>query len=220
MSASVRIDLATPFEKFPDKIQNLLLNGEPARGGKTGFLGILGHLQQNLESSTSDNYRDYLLDFMSATECSVCHGKRLRPESLAVKVNGMSIADFTELPIARALEAARKIKLTGRELTIAGRIAHEITERLEFLHRRRARVLAAWPLGRNALGRRRPAHPAGHADRIEVARRALRSRRAFHRTAPPRQRTASCWRWRICATSAIPCSSSSMMKRPSAARTM
>jgi len=57
----------------------------------------------------------------------VCHGKRLRPESLAVKVNGMSIADFTSLPIARALEAARKIKLTGRELTIAGRIAHEIT---------------------------------------------------------------------------------------------
>ncbi|HTC94294.1 MAG TPA: hypothetical protein VK699_12710, partial [Terriglobales bacterium] len=96
-------DLATPFEKFPDKIQNLLLYGEPQRGGqregqregKTGFLGILGHLKQNLESSTSDTYREYLLDFMSATECSVCHGKRLRPESLAVKVNGMSIADFT-----------------------------------------------------------------------------------------------------------------------------
>src|SRR5207302_6919797 len=45
------ISLATPFEKFPDKIQNLLLYGEPARGGKTGFLGILGHLKQNLESS-------------------------------------------------------------------------------------------------------------------------------------------------------------------------
>ncbi len=131
-------NLATPFEKYPEKIQNLLLNGEPQRGGqrerKTGFLGILGHLKQNLESSTSDNYREYLLDFMSATECSVCHGKRLRPESLAVKVNGMSIADFTSLPIARALDAARKIKLTGRELAIAGRIAHEITQRLEFLH--------------------------------------------------------------------------------------
>ncbi|MGB0043279.1 MAG: excinuclease ABC subunit A, partial [Terriglobales bacterium] len=106
-------DLSTPFEKFPDKIQNLLLNGEPQRGGKTGFLGILGYLRQNLEASTSDTYREYLLDFMSATVCSVCHGKRLRPESLAVKVNGMSIADFTSLPIARALEAARKIKLTG-----------------------------------------------------------------------------------------------------------
>src|SRR5258705_3946755 len=128
------IDLVTPFEKFPDKIQNILLYGEPGRGGKTGFLGILGHLKQNLEASTSDNYREYLLDYMSATECPVCHGNRLRPESLAVKVNGMSIADFTVLPVSRALETARKIKLAGREEMIAGRIVHEITERLQFLH--------------------------------------------------------------------------------------
>ncbi len=127
-------ELATPFEKFPDKIQNLLLYGEAARGGKTGFLGVLGHLKQNLEGSSSDNYREYLLDYMSATECPVCHGNRLRPESLAVKVNGMSISDFTSLPVSRALDTARKIKLAGREETIAGRIVHEITERLQFLH--------------------------------------------------------------------------------------
>ena len=154
-------DLSTPFEKFPDKIQNLLLYGEPQRGGKTGFLGILGHLRQNLESSTSDTYREYLLDFMSATECSVCHGKRLRPESLAVKVNGMSIADFTSLPIARALDAARKIKLTGRELTIAGRIAHEITERLEFLHN--------VGLGYLSLGRSAATLSGGEGQRIRLA---------------------------------------------------
>ena len=154
-------DLSTPFEKFPDKIQNLLLYGEPQRGGKTGFLGILGHLRQNLESSTSDTYRDYLLDFMSATECSVCHGKRLRPESLAVRVNGMSIADFTELPIARALDAARKIKLTGREQTIAGRIAHEITERLEFLHN--------VGLGYLSLGRSAATLSGGEGQRIRLA---------------------------------------------------
>jgi len=127
-------DLSTPFEKFPDKIQNLLLYGEPERRGKTGFLGVIGYLKQNLEASTSDNYREYLLDFMSATQCPVCHGKRLRPESLAVKVNGMSIADFTALPVSRSVETAQKIKLTGREETIAGRIVHEIAERLQFLH--------------------------------------------------------------------------------------
>jgi excinuclease ABC subunit A len=154
-------DLTTPFEKFPDKIQNLLLYGEPQRGGKTGFLGILGHLKQNLEASTSDTYREYLLDFMSATECSVCHGKRLRPESLAVKVNGMSIADFTSLPIARALEAARTIKLTGRELTIAGRIAHEITERLEFLDN--------VGLGYLSLGRSAATLSGGEGQRIRLA---------------------------------------------------
>ena len=128
------IDLATPLEKFPDKIQNILLYGEPQRGAKTGFLGIIGHLRQNLESSSSENYREYLLDYMSATECGACHGQRLRSESLAVKVNEMSIAEFTALPIARALETARKIKLTGREQTIAGRVVHEITERLQFLY--------------------------------------------------------------------------------------
>jgi excinuclease ABC subunit A len=158
-------DLSTPFEKFPDKIQNLLLYGEPLRGGqrerRTGFLGILGYLKQNLESSTSDNYREYLLDFMSATECPVCHGKRLRPESLAVKVNGMSIADFTGLPISRALEAARKIKLTGRELTIAGRIAHEITERLEFLDN--------VGLGYLTLGRSAATLSGGEGQRIRLA---------------------------------------------------
>jgi excinuclease ABC subunit A len=154
-------NLATPFEKFPEKIQNLLLYGESQRGGKTGFLGILGYLKQNLESSTSDTYREYLLDFMSATECSVCLGKRLRPESLAVRVNGMSIADFTNLPIARALEAARKVKLTGRELTIAGRIAHEITERLQFLH--------DVGLGYLSLGRSAATLSGGEGQRIRLA---------------------------------------------------
>src|ERR1700722_5158194 len=158
-------DLSTPFEKFPEKIQNLLLNGEPQRGGqrgnKTGFLGILGHLKQNLEATTSDNYREYLLDFMSATQCSVCHGKRLRPESLAVKVNGISIAGFTSLPIARALEAARKIKLTGREATIAGRIAHEITQRLQFL--------SDVGLGYLSIGRSAATLSGGEGQRVRLA---------------------------------------------------
>ena len=154
------IDLGTPFEKFPDKIQNLLLYGENGRG-KTGFLGVLGHLKQNLEGSTSDAYREYLLDYMSATECAICHGKRLRPESLAVKVNGMSIADFTDLPVSRALETAQKIKLTGREATIAGRIVHEITERLQFLN--------AVGLGYISLARSAATLSGGEGQRIRLA---------------------------------------------------
>jgi excinuclease ABC subunit A len=155
------IDLATPFEKFPDKIQNLLLYGEAGKGGKTGFKGILGYLKQNLEESASDSYREWLLDFMSATECPACHGKRLRPESLAVKVNGMSIADFTGLPVSRSLEVARRIKLAGREQLIAGRIMHEIVERLEFLH--------AVGLGYISLDRSAATLSGGEGQRIRLA---------------------------------------------------
>jgi len=155
------LDLGTPFEKLPERIQNLLLYGEPGRGGKTGFYGVIGHLKQNLEGSTSDNYRDYLLDFMSATECPVCQGQRLRPESLAVKVSGMSIADFTGLPISRALGAANRIKLTGRDETIAGRILQEIVERLEFL--------SAVGLGYLSLGRSAASLSGGEGQRIRLA---------------------------------------------------
>ena len=161
LASAYNFDLSTPFEKFPDKIQSLLLYGEPERGGKTGFFGILGHLKQNLESSTSDTYREYLLDFMSATECPVCHGKRLRPESLAVKVNGMSIADFTGLPVSRALKASQALKLTGREETIAGRIVHEITERLQFLN--------AVGLGYISLDRSAATLSGGEGQRIRLA---------------------------------------------------
>src|SRR6202045_4384961 len=155
------IDLSTPFEKFPEKIQDLLLNGELGRGGKTGFHGIFGYLKQNLEESTSEGYRDWLLEHMSASECPVGHGKRLRPESLAVKVNGMSIADFTALPVTRSLEVARKIKLAGREALIAGRVMHEIVERLQFLNE----------VGLGYISLDRPAGPlaGGEGQRIRLA---------------------------------------------------
>ncbi len=112
VAAAYGFDLATPVEKLPDKIQNLLFYGEQGKG-RTGFLGISGYLRQALEESTSEGYRDWLMEHMSPTECPACHGKRPRPESLAVKVNGISIADFTALPVSRALEVARKIKLSG-----------------------------------------------------------------------------------------------------------
>ena len=64
------LDLSTPFEKFPEKIQNLLLFGEAEKKGKTGFAGIVAYLKRVLDESTSQGYRDFLLDYMSATECS------------------------------------------------------------------------------------------------------------------------------------------------------
>ena len=160
VAAAYGFDLATPIEKLPDKIQNLLFYGEQGKG-RTGFLGIFGYLRQTLEESTSEGYRDWLMEHMSPTECPACHGKRLRPESLAVKVNGISIADFTALPVSRALEVARKIKLTGREEIIAGRIVHEIVERLQFLD--------AVGLGYISLARSAATLSGGEGQRIRLA---------------------------------------------------
>jgi excinuclease ABC subunit A len=157
------IDVETPFEKLPERAQTLLLYGENGKsnGNRTGFRGVIAFLKQSLEESSSDTYREWLLDYMSATECPACHGRRLRPESLAVKVSGMSIAEFTGMPVTRALETARKIKLQGREEQIAGRVMQEIVERLEFLN--------AVGLGYISLDRSAATLSGGEGQRIRLA---------------------------------------------------
>jgi len=161
-------DLATPFEKLPVKTQSLILYGESQNGTgttgkkkKTGFRGVLGFLKQNLEEATSDSYREWLLNYMSATKCQVCKGRRLRPESLAVKVNKMSIADFVALSVTRAVEAISALKLNEREKAIAGRVVREVQERLEFLH--------AVGLGYISLERSAATLSGGEGQRIRLA---------------------------------------------------
>jgi excinuclease ABC subunit A len=129
-----KIDLKIPFEDLPPKQQHILVYGPPkGEAPRTGFHGILAYLRDNVEEARSDSYREYMMSFMSAAPCPVCRGKRLRPESLAVKVGGLSIADFTALPLNRALSTAINLKFTEREAMVAERIRREIAERLEFL---------------------------------------------------------------------------------------
>src|SRR6516162_6370828 len=161
-AAAYGFDLSKPFEQLPRKIQNLILYG-PEQGEKKrgGFLGVFAYLRQAMDDSSSETYRDWLLDHMSATKCPTCEGKRLRPESLAVKVNGMSIADFIALPVSRAVEAAAKIKLNPREEKIAGRILREVAERLGFLN--------AVGLGYISLDRSAMTLSGGEGQRIRLA---------------------------------------------------
>ena len=136
-AASQGIDLSVPFEKLGTAAQNFILYGDAKKrgnGSRSGFRGVIAYLSDVLQESVSDSYREWLLNYMSASPCPACGGRRLRPESLAVKVNGLSIADFTALPVSRALQTASAIKLSGREQIIAGRIVHEIAERLQFLN--------------------------------------------------------------------------------------
>ena len=161
-AAAYGFDLSKPFEKLPQKTQNLILygpqSGEQKRGG---FLGVFAYLRRAMEDSSSEGYREWLLDHMSATKCPACGGKRLRPESLGVKVNGMSIADFTALPVSRALEAAGGIRLKPREERIAGRILKEVAERLGFLN--------AVGLGYISLDRSAATLSGGEGQRIRLA---------------------------------------------------
>ena len=162
VAAAYKLDLSTPFEKFPAKIRNLLLYGpEEKEAPRLGFRGVLGFLKQNMEESTSESYREWMLGYMSATACPVCRGKRLRPESIGVKVNGLSIADFTALPVSRAVDVAGKITLNERERLIAGRVLHEIAERLQFLH--------AVGLGYISLDRSAATLSGGEGQRIRLA---------------------------------------------------
>jgi excinuclease ABC subunit A len=129
-----KIDLKVPFEDLPPKQQHILVYGPPkGEAPRTGFHGILAYLRDNAEEARSDSYREYMMSYMSAVPCPVCRGKRLRPESLAVKVGGLSIADFTALPLNRALSAAINLQFTEREALVAERLRREIAERLEFL---------------------------------------------------------------------------------------
>ena len=128
------IDLKKPFEDLPPRQQHILVYGPPkGEAPRTGFHGILSYLRDTIDEARSDGYREYMMNFMSATPCPACRGKRLRPESLAVKINGLSIADFTALPLNRALSAAYEFNFTAREALVADRIRREVIERLEFL---------------------------------------------------------------------------------------
>jgi excinuclease ABC subunit A len=134
-----KINLKLPFAELAKAQQDLLLYGPPKNeGGSTGFHGIFAYLRSNLDDTKSEGYREYMMQYMSATTCPRCKGKRLRPESLAVTVpiagEARSIADFTAMSLERALVGARAMHFTGRDRVIADRLQHEIVERLEFLN--------------------------------------------------------------------------------------
>jgi excinuclease ABC subunit A len=127
------IDLKLPFEDLPPRQQHLLVYGPPKNEApRTGFHGILTYLRDSIEAAP-EAYRESMMAYMSATPCPVCRGKRLRPESLAVQIGGLSIADFTALPLNRALSAAINLSFSSREALVAERIRREVVERLEFL---------------------------------------------------------------------------------------
>jgi len=156
---ALSFNLDTPFAEFPHKTQNLILYG--ATQGRFRFEGVVSILQKSYDEGTSDSYREWYQRYMSGVACQACQGKRLRPESLAVLVSGLSISDFTALPVSRSAESVRKISLTAREEKIAGRVLKEIAERLEFLN--------ALGLGYLTLDRSAATLSGGEGQRVRLA---------------------------------------------------
>src|ERR1019366_2763756 len=110
-----RIDLSKPFEDLSKKARETLMDGA---GGLPGILAILDETYQ----ASSEAYREWLTEYMSPAECPACHGQRLRPASLSVRVKNFAIGEFTGLAISRALMTVRNWELSGRENQIAGSI--------------------------------------------------------------------------------------------------
>jgi excinuclease ABC subunit A len=153
-AGKAKIDLSLPFEELPKRVRNMLLNGNAQ------FPGILAILDNTFNRST-DMYREWLMDYMSPSECTDCNGRRLKPSSLAVKVKNLSVAEFTEMPIARALPLIRTWQFSERETQIVGRVVEEIRNRLEFL--------AAVGLDYLNLARSSATLSGGEAQRIRLA---------------------------------------------------
>jgi excinuclease ABC subunit A len=151
---SLRIKINKPFEDLPKKSQTLLLEGG------NGFAGILQILTETYEEA-GPGYREWLMDYMSPSLCPDCHGRRLRPSSLAVRVKGAGIAELTEMSIDRALATVRGWKLNDREQQIAARVTEEIRNRLEFL--------TAVGLNYLSLARSAATLSGGEAQRIRLA---------------------------------------------------
>lgn len=153
-AVKLSFDLSTPFEDLPKRTRTALLDGNGQ------FRGILKLLDETYQSA-SEGYREWLMDYMSPTQCPSCQGQRLKPTSLAVTVKGISVADFTALPIARALPTVRGWKFSEREVQIVGRVIEEIRNRLEFL--------CAVGLDYLSLDRSSATISGGEAQRIRLA---------------------------------------------------
>ena len=97
------------------------------------FEGIVNNLERRYEETDSDGVRERVEGYMAEQPCPDCKGARLRPESLAVQVGGISISEYCELSARAALEWINELEMTDTEQAIARLLVREINERLAFL---------------------------------------------------------------------------------------
>ena len=165
--------IETPFAKLPKKVREAFFSGLKEKvefrygdykykaewKGATAFL--MDAMKRLQTSAADEESRSALESLISPIACPACNGARLRPESLAVKLNQKSIAEYSRLPIESAIAAFADIKLNAREEIIAGRVLKEIRDRLKFLN--------SVGLGYLALDRPSASLSGGESQRIRLA---------------------------------------------------
>ena len=129
LGKNLGFDPATPFVNLLKKVRDQILYG----GNGKGFEGIIPNLRRRFEEATWTEQED-LDAYRSLRPCPACHGERLKPQSLAVKVKGRTMSGYVNLPISEAYEVFNRLELSERENLIAGRVLKEIQDRLRFLY--------------------------------------------------------------------------------------
>ena len=134
------------FADLDEETQDKVMNGseeectfdyENLRGEvktfTTPFEGIIPMVRRRYKEASTDMMRDQFEEFMSVKPCSACHGSRLRPEALAIKVGGLDIHELTELTVSRMITFFDDLQLTEKQALIGKQVLKEIRARLSFL---------------------------------------------------------------------------------------
>ncbi|NHI16735.1 excinuclease ABC subunit UvrA [Microbacterium excoecariae] len=148
LADDLNFSLHTPWLALPEAVREAVLYGQDYRVNvkyknrwgrevryASGFEGVVPYIERQYAQAESDTQRARWADYLREIPCSVCHGARLKPEVLAVKVAGRSIAETAELSLDDAMELVESIELTEREAMIAAQVLREIRVRLAFLLR-------------------------------------------------------------------------------------
>lgn len=146
LSKEYGFSLDTPFKDLPKKAKDVILYGtggkrvrvfyQGSRGGgeyMVEFEGLIKNVQRRYRETSADVIKQEYEEFMTTVACEECHGKRLKPEFLAVTVGEKNIADLTEMSIVHLNKFMNELQLTERQKTIGNQILKEIRARLGFL---------------------------------------------------------------------------------------
>ena len=166
--------LSTPFEKYPEKIKDILINGTNGHSVKVyykgqrgegvydvAFPGLIRNVEQRYRETGSDTMKQEYESFMRITPCKTCKGQRLKKESLAVTVADKNIYEITNLSIEKLKAFLADMQLSEQQLLIGKQILKEIRARVSFL--------SDVGLDYLSLGRATGTLSGGEAQRIRLA---------------------------------------------------